>query len=74
MQSFPEFFHAMNEHMFMLSFGDNSYKLFPPNQEDWFYTLTKQCEECWVVHGENQYETIDLIGSRCNESWVIKNA
>ena len=57
MQSFPEYFHSLNDHMFMLHTDDGTVQLIPPNQQDWSYTLYKEGEDLWIVIGENDWDT-----------------
>jgi hypothetical protein len=47
--------------MFMLSNEDDKYSLYPPNQLDWFYTLSKISETKWNVKGYKD-DIFDLAG------------
>lgn len=52
-ENFPEYFFKINEHMILIEVTDTIYTLVPPNQCDWFYTLTQIDNNTWNVKGLN---------------------
>lgn len=73
-QSFPEYFHASNSHMFMFEDDDGTFHLLPPNQQDWSYTIRKENEDTWVVKGKNDWDTKELIAHLVDDYWVLEDA
>jgi hypothetical protein len=73
MISFPEYFQSLNSHMFMLSNDDGTVQLIPPNQQDWSYTLYQDCDDSWVVIGENDWDTRKMVARDVGGCWVIED-
>jgi hypothetical protein len=73
MQSFPEYFHSLNDHMFMFVNDDGTVQLIPPNQQDWSYTLQQENEDTWYVIGENDWDTKKLVARNVGNTWVIED-
>jgi hypothetical protein len=49
---FPEFFKdTFNPHMFLINHDDDNFTLYPPNQCDWFFIITKVAPNTWIVSG-----------------------
>ena len=55
---FPEFFHDFYSHMIMIEVTPDIISLMPPNQCDWFFTLTKINDNNWSVIGAKD----DILG------------
>jgi hypothetical protein len=51
MADFPTFYWEFNSHMALIKVNKKVYSLFPPNQLDWFYTLTMIGHDLWNVSG-----------------------
>ena len=49
--TFPDFFWSMYEHMILIQLSETQFELVPPNQSDWFWTLTKVSDTEWKVYG-----------------------
>lgn len=79
MEDFPNYFWNMNQHMFLIKESDTVSVLMPPNQEDWFYTLTKISKTKWTVKGTKDGELYQInknykvIDNKWT-SYIIKNA
>jgi hypothetical protein len=67
---FPEYFFSLNEHMILIQVTDDVYTLVPPNQCDWFYTLTQIDNNTWNVKGKKNDTFHELEKRDCNFIWV----
>ena len=72
---FVKYFAEPNSHMILIKESENRYCLIPPNQCDWFYTITKKSEDTWNVKGikEDIYlgaDSVDIDYSYVDGSWV----
>ena len=70
---FPEWFHRYNAHMFLIKNSDVEYRLYPPNQRDWSYTLSK-VEESWHVIGvkiDLNKEVVHDIYEWIEGDWIL---
>jgi hypothetical protein len=70
-QDFPEYFFKLNEHMILIQVTDDVYTLVPPNQCDWFYTLSQIDNNTWNVKGakDDTYHGSE----KCDYNYILEN-
>lgn len=73
MRPFPEVFLEGNSHMFLIEKSETEFEMYPPNQCDWVYKLTKISETEWHVTGDKENDHMENTYVYEDEDWIVRH-